>query len=309
MSYTDIDFAFVANHIDIKEVLPIEFLPGYTFEKANSGQITRIKTFLEKTVPSFVERGNLYESIICAAEFGGYRPIPQRFTDSWKYYVVSCKEWKGDISGLQYAANISEAELQFAVRFVKNGHIHDPIAFFNYMHELGNPSPQPEVIDKEQLIEIGLIYKQIKQTETQYPDIKRAVSMFDDLKSLPMRSDFYVFGLFAIIELLLTHKPGNKETGDSLTHQVKTKIPLINKRLAKPVDIMSFFGDVKDDKIWTKLYEYRSHIAHGGRISFKSDFKLLKDIKTVRSFVRSVTKSLLRHSLTEPQLFMDLKLC
>jgi hypothetical protein len=116
----------------------------------------------------------------------------------------------------------------------------------------------------------------------------------------------YVLGLFGVIESLLTHDP--KGGYDRLTHQIKTKVKLLNERFSTPLDY-SAFDNLPSDKIWKPLYSFRSAIAHGRIPTFDRDLRVLKDERTAVEFLRKAAKTLLRHALEEPQLVLDLQAC
>ncbi len=61
--------------------------------------------------------------------------------------------------------------------------------------------------------------------------------------------------------------------------------------------------------LWSKLYDYRSNLAHGSKPDFKSNLSLLGHAETARKYLRETTMALLRHSLTEPLLIRDPRAC
>lgn len=136
--------------------------------------------------------------------------------------------------------------------------------------------------------------------------ILRAFATFQTIWRLSHINQLPVLGLFSVIEMLLTHNPNDKEIGDSLTHQIKTKMRLLEPRLASPLDY-SPFGDVSPDKVWGTLYEYRSRIAHGGHIDFTKGLRLLMSPDHAFTFLLAATRALLRHTLKEPDLINALK--
>ena len=112
-----------------------------------------------------------------------------------------------------------------------------------------------------------------------------------------------------ILEMLLTHNPNEKEIGDLLTHQIKTKTALLLPRLSQPFhyDVFSKGGG-DHEKIWGALYHYRSCIAHGNHINFTDKrLKPLVDDDTAYTFLSLATKRILEHALKEPDLINSLK--
>ncbi len=170
-------------------------------------------------------------------------------------------------------------------------------------------------VSKESLVEISQIYHSFLEATKKdsggaaFPEILRAMSMFDSLSFLPQNSEFHVLHLFAIVEMLITHNPKLEDRGDSITHQMQSKIPLLFRRFSKPLDFSNFFPNATEKKIWSALYTYRSALAHGGIPNFQANLKILKDANNAKAFLREVVKALLRHCLKEPQLYKDLREC
>jgi hypothetical protein len=116
-----------------------------------------------------------------------------------------------------------------------------------------------------------------------------------------------VLAYFVIIEMLLTHNPGDREIGDSISHQLKTKISLLSGRLSQKLDYQLFEPSTSYDRIWGLLYSYRSDIAHGEHIEFAKKFRILKTEEDTWRFIASATRILLEHALKEPDLIIGLK--
>jgi len=134
--------------------------------------------------------------------------------------------------------------------------------------------------------------------------------MYDSLGFLMDNSEFNVIGLFAIIEMLITHNPKLEDRGDSITHQMQAKLPLLIRRFQASINHEDFLGKVDSKKVWSALYAFRSSIAHGGVADFsKGAMHVLGSADLATEFVRTVVKGLLRQLLVEPQLFQDLKNC
>jgi hypothetical protein len=131
--------------------------------------------------------------------------------------------------------------------------------------------------------------------------------MLHDLRLIPHGSGLYLLGLFAVLELLLAHKPEDRENADSLSHQLSTKIPLIDRRLSSRIDYSSIREITSPERLWKILYAYRSAIAHGEQLDFSTKFRVLVSHDTTRLLVQQACRKLLRHALKEPILFRDLK--
>jgi len=107
---------------------------------------------------------------------------------------------------------------------------------------------------------------------------------------------------------LLTHQPKKTDTIDSITRQVKQKVLLLDNRWEPRIDY-SAFAECKPDKIWSKMYDYRSCLAHGANPDFKKDLHQLGDPDRPLKLLKQTVKSVLRQAVIEPQLILDLRNC
>ncbi len=153
-----------------------------------------------------------------------------------------------------------------------------------------------------------LLEKYLSLDESKHEGIKRAIELNWNLKRISNLNNLPILGLFMIIEMLLTHNPNDKEVGDSLTHQIKTKVAFLSPRFSKPLDYSAFGNNVKPEKIWGGLYNYRSCIAHGNHVDFANDkLRMLKDADTAFDFLNRATRTLLAHAIMEPDVINGLK--
>lgn len=317
-------FAFIANRLNVNFSLPFKIIEDHYFQKANSIQIQHIKNHLKECgYFSYYLKFDLspYEFVCVQDEknpekesFKSQRLEPEE----WKYYILAFQGNNSEISNLVDAANLAEIELELAFLFLYHeesgsyGMLKNPTHSFNYFWEMQcNNLFQHEGIESindTHLQEVSLIYQDLKELdEAKYLHIKEAIKMLEGLKHLPYGSSFRILGLFTIIEFLITHKP--IDTGDSITRQVTSKMALLSKRFSRQLDYSLFLKDIAESTIWKKLYAYRSCIAHGTQADFNKELSILKNGSTATKFLKLVVKTLLRHSLSEPQLYTDLKEC
>ena len=133
-------------------------------------------------------------------------------------------------------------------------------------------------------------------------------SQLGQLKRLPYHSPLRFLGYFAILESLLTHAPKPSDPYDSITRQVIKKLTLLDHRWTPKIDYTPF-GDAKPEKVWSRLYSYRSRVAHGGEPDFDGELSVLKNKETALKIVKETTKAVIRQALLEPQLLLDLREC
>jgi hypothetical protein len=142
-----------------------------------------------------------------------------------------------------------------------------------------------------------------------------ALRAFGDLRGLNPNSPFSILSCFAVLESLLTHEPDPKKIGEpSLTHQLKTKLTLVERMFERPLDYSAFIAkDAAEDemkwkrKIWSRLYNYRSCVAHGASFDLAKLFGRLGTPEKALTFLREVTKLTLILALEKPQFIEDLK--
>lgn len=149
------------------------------------------------------------------------------------------------------------------------------------------------------------------QDEPSYQFIKKAIQDFADLKRVPARMPIYVVGLFSIIEMLLTTQQ-DKTTENSLSHQLKEKLTLLGNRFADPLVLKDHLPQTEGmdfKKVVSKLYAYRSKVAHGSALEFTGELQVLESHKAVCRLLRAVVRKLILQAVTEPALFRDLKSC
>lgn len=315
-------WAFVLNPQTVIEAkLPFELAPNSFIDVASSEQRERIKNELSKLVgnKSISRPEDYYESTIVIEKKsqGGlswhYEPLPKT---EWRYYVVTTPDNGNTNYNLHLAAGISGTPLDIGGLYFFKANSGVASRFYSLKNYFSENHPHPIVrINEASLKEISSIYRSYMDVtncgtgEAKFPEIQRAVVMFDSLSALPSNSEFHVLGLFAIIEMLITHNPKLEDRGDSITHQMKSKIPLLSNRFDRPLDY-SLFQNASKDKIWSALYKYRSALAHGGIPNFgDQELKVLKDSNSAKLFLKETVKALLRHCLKEPQLFKDLRGC
>ncbi len=237
--------------------------------------------------------------------------VVQGARDEWKYYVIRFTGSNAGVNDLNLACSITPVTLILDLTITHhvkgNGSIYNQWALLNHFDKLSRT--ELDKIDNDDFSEIGNINSMIKKTESEFPEIIRSIKMFHSLRQLNSYSDFFVFGMFTVIESIISHAPKSSETGDSISHQMRTKIPLLFKRMKNSPDYADYFGESKESNVWKQLYDYRSSIAHGGRIDFAGKRRILKDKDTVGRFLNNTTKAILRQALIEPQLITDLREC
>jgi hypothetical protein len=301
-------FAFMLNTVKVLSPLPVEIIPHHFLRRPETSEIEKIREGLQRFGGMF-DLTILFESRTVR---GKQSALSRRSNDpqDWHYYVI------GLSNKSESTLNAGFIEIERAARLtnfeLRCGFIVSPNGGFIYSGILGEakfeklPLMPPQSVTAEQLAEIGKTVKSIEEASRNQPRLFEIIDSYWRLRSVPANHVLYTLGLFTVIESILTHNPHGGY--DSLGHQIKSKMRLLNNRFFQPLD-WSGFAQKDSDKIWSALYEYRSRIAHGGTLEFRGKLAILKDRDTALSFLECATKTLLRHSLEEPQLLEDLQKC
>ena len=311
-------WSFVIDQIVIEGSLPFEFAPGCIIDKADPKQIAKIKEEFDNLLERspFMQYRFYYEheTIIEQTQNGISSHTVPLVESDWRYYVVSTSN--NAYIDLHYAASISDIPLDLiALHFTVDGSSKGwrSLTLLNHFQMcVRKPAKlvtQPSLNAIADIFKSWMRFKQTYNDQNTFPEIPRALGMLDQLSMLPAHSEFHVLGLFAIIEMLITHNPKLEDRGDSITHQMKSKIPLLSRRFDEPIDYSFFFSGVSVEKIWSAMYKYRSAVAHGGIPDFQGDLQVLKNSDHANNFLKSVVKAIIRHSIKEPYLYKDLRGC
>jgi hypothetical protein len=313
---TSKSFAFVANLLDVDCELPFEIVPGHSFNRATAEQREAIRAFInrfrmETVTPSIYEREPIHTGQIIRLD-----------ESKWRYFVCEFMGSNEVMVDIEQAAALTHAGLLFTptftctsvrdpadsakVRSVPTGVLTYPHLSIEVFGDFNAFRLQLQKLASSDFKELQETYREMVAIRDAHPGIIRACAMFQHLSIAPSHSSLSVLGYFAVIESLLTHDPRGEY--DSIGHQIKSKIRLLSNRFQTPMDYTSF-GGADPAKIWSKLYHFRSRLAHGSQISFAGDLQILKDPDHVEDFLRIATRRILRHALREPALYADLQQC
>ena len=316
--------------MEIEGELPVRLIKGHSIARATPKQVLQIKEILGKP-----RLGLEFNYGLKKVESPGSDPNYPGYTNyilnasRWLYWVINFEGSNHQINKLQFALNLLENDLEigFTIGEDTDGFPIDKHSVSDvnnqtktssiFRDEALSTSLAPTAIIWSKLIKINPVqfkpiqkyFDLISAVEESHPPIYRAFSEFNLLNLLPRFSSFATLALFAIIESLITHRPNDKEIGDSINHQIRTKIPLLERRFQRRLDVKKFFPECETANVWTKLYSYRSCLAHGDEPDFKKSLKVLKNDYAIRLFLRETVKLLLLQAVLEPDLISDLKTC
>lgn len=310
-------YVFVLTPIEVEIATPHEIIQNHTLQKADEKQITKIKDVLKQfTATSFAPPLYEHNVVISQGDQAGapsyrYEALP---ASQWRYWIIRFQGTNSKIYELGKALSLMEQEIELGFLFISSARMSDGLVWHGqHLHTYFNDSlgdtSGPRRITGADLALARECYGKLQSLDSQYVHIRRAFHRFDMLKIMPKSSELTIIGLFSILESLLTHAPKPTDSTDSLVRQIKHKMPLVRKRFRRPINHGDVFGDINEDTLWQKMYAYRSKIVHGEDAQISGKLSVLKDTRTVVTFLREAVKLLLIESLDEPTLMTDLKEC
>jgi hypothetical protein len=311
--------ALVANLVRVDCHLPYFFSAGCSLENAKGVELEMVRSRLAALSPD--ENPNLlrnlyeHEDIAIQTPSGtGYtwQPLPQV---DWKYYVLKSKDRGAEALTLHQLSNITSTPIDLQSLLLYNAtdfRYHE--ADFKRHHSGGGQTRTVTTINYREIEILRTLFARwgemdltVANGDRAYPEISRALQMFDDLSLLAPHSDFQFLALFAIVEMLVTHEPeGNGDA--SITNQIRRKMPILTRRFDEPIVPPSEIQDASSEKIWGALYDLRSNLAHGSLANFShGKHAVLKRQELACEYLTSTVAALIRQSIHDPQLLRDLK--
>lgn len=303
-------FAFIINLARMIDAPEMEVAPGMVLAAATDEQIAKIKRALPNiATPLTVDKGDAWE-FGSPISFDAKRARLSR--DEYRYFVVRFSGSMLKVGRLQAAFDISPVDLEIGVTIFEsgksaNGQQWSPARFNQTLDGYMRRNVFLEAISDDMSL-VAECFRLLQERAPHDVNVQRAVRQLGDLKALPRTSALTFLGCFAVLESLLTHEPKPNDPYSSITRQVKTKLALLNSRFDRPIDY-SPFSQVAADKVWTKMYDYRSSIAHGAEPDFIRELMLLNNAQVAQHLLAQTTKSVVRQALREPQLLADLRNC
>ncbi|MGH9686608.1 MAG: hypothetical protein ACRD5K_05905 [Candidatus Acidiferrales bacterium] len=283
--------------------------PGHELRRANADEIEFIKsTFERRILPHpFNWDASVWERPLDSSE----GPLPE---SEWRYFVMSRGENPPPFQEFQETFDLSPLELEagiFAIPMPDHGAgvgFVLPRVFQVLEENYRNDSFFVDVSARD-IDQMRAIHSQLCQWQGVGPlDVRSLARQLSDLKCLPHRSQLRFLGYFALLESLLTHPPKPLDPYDSITRQVKKKLALLDRRFSRKIDYAPF-GGAGAESVWSKMYDYRSLVAHGGSPQFAGQLQVLGNAETALTLIKETVKAVIRQALTEPQLIVDLRDC
>lgn len=299
---------FLLEWIEFDFELPFEIMDGLILRKCTTSEEEHLMKFWKDSSTSYIGAYKYH-----CKEGSTTSNVHREERDKYRYWYLDFEMEKIKKFFLQYSFSLCEFSLNIGLEAIgqtgkRTSLWHEDPKLYNYFQDEDNIYLTK--LSKSNFEEAKYYYEQIESLDQiKFGNILEALKRFEETKLLLNKVKFKVLSYFTIIEGLLTHNPIDPTNVDSITRQITSKVILLNKRLDKQIDLKIWFGDINERKLFSKLYAYRSAIAHGLKIDFAGDFQIFKNEMHVLKFIKELAKSILRASLKEPQLINDLKEC
>ena len=303
-------FSFLLNRLRYDGQLPFQVSTGVSFNRATKEQSLQIIQIIsEGQLKPFGEIWYYTAKPRPAGETGSYtfEHIP---VDEVEFWVLNFDS-PSRIQRMDIPFRLIEPEVETGALIYKGGRNFDPPAAFHFFQ--ANIHPVYGDLTEAALREVGELEKLIEAAKADSQSASKAsilgiLQNFSSSRAYIRIGHMALLSHFTIVEGLLTHSP-KTDAGDSLNHQISTKIPLLFRRMEDGVNHVPFFGEIEISKLWKDLDGVRSAFAHGDHADFKGKFSKLKEFALVERYVYLSMKALLRLALREPQLIYDLRAC
>lgn len=136
----------------------------------------------------------------------------------------------------------------------------------------------------------------VKGLPSAHSQIREALKLFWRVASQGDSGTFYFAKLMSVVECLLTYE--GRRSGDSISRQIRLKVPLLLKRANVPAS--PFSGS--PEEVWMALYSLRSSIAHGRTPRFgEGQLSRVPDPRSAVKYLESAVAALLVQALKEPE--------
>jgi hypothetical protein len=309
-------FTFLPNVSSITGEDAMQVVPGCTLRRATSEKVKFTKELIRSLFGEHFGVG-LWETRRPTSGSGEYRVLPAR---QWRYFVIEGAVGIENVElletalaiapiGLEVGFSLSRARIErhsVPVCSYRPPRLFQSLSALSEAHD--SPYGSGKAVTNVDLVQVRDIYERLKTHDHSVLDLHRTLALFLELKDLPHFSPLQILGCFAILESILTHQPKPEDRYDSITRQITKKLALLNKRWNPSLDYTSF-GTLTHDKLWSKMYAYRSAIAHGAKLDFGSELSALRTANNANLLISATVRKAICHVLVEPQLLADLHNC
>lgn len=315
MEPSGITFLYSNVYFDEAE-LPFELSETMTLRTATESEVEQLNTHLNKTYGATSRWVVPFDHEPVEVEENGTKKTIYSPSEKRRWWVVAFNGYNPQIIELAKISSLTSPKLHFGATFIysepdQKGKLQG-VLYGNHsqIELLANESRKKyEEVHNEELHKLKRYYSLLANDEAKYEKAEFVLDLYSSSSNLWIDAGLLTLSLFSIIESIITHKPRLTETLDSITHQIKNKLNLLSKRFDHSVSHAEYFGTIGYPKLWGKLYELRSDIAHGQKYEFERSYEVLKSLENVNKFLDKVAKELIKLSIEESELIADLREC
>jgi hypothetical protein len=309
-------FAFVLNVSRLVGCDALEIIPGRILRRASEAEIKFIREVIESVFGKYFS-GWLWESRRPKSGQGRYVRLPAK---QWRYFVIEFSGGNQEVELLEKALSVAPCDLEvgFILSVATLNSIELPVCLYSpprlfqslsaMSGAAGSASRAAKTLTKSDGEQVCRIYSKLATHDNRIMDLDKVFKLVFELEDLPRFSPLQILGYFAVLESILTHAPNPDDRYDSITRQIKQKLALLNKGWKPPLDY-SAFPTLSHDKVWSKMYAYRSTIAHGSTPNFAGELSALRKAENANLLISEAVKKTIYQALEEPQLLADLQGC
>jgi len=237
--------------------------------------------------------------------------------------VESSDQPKIEFHLLQSALSICDAELKIGLFLHPDrGYSHHWTEFTGFRAETHGAGMGELFLPRPSTSDLLDIRETMELVANGVPEkILQAIGLFMSLDRLPDDIPMKDLGYFTVIESLLSHVPNASGPVDSIQRQLNRNLVLIDNRLKQTERRLGFedFENAKPETVVSKIYGYRSAIAHGS--SLEEKLKAIENIAATRwkqgkpsglffdwfrRWLRRMVRRVLFAAIREPELITDL---
>ena len=126
------------------------------------------------------------------------------------------------------------------------GHSTMPSHIAERYREASNMQNWPANLKPDHIKQLRQLVELCARVDEEFQFVLDALDSFNAMYRVSRSSNLCIVGYFSVIEALITHQPRLSETLDSISHQIRGKLVLLNKRFDRPVDPECFFDDASE---------------------------------------------------------------
>lgn len=311
--------AFIATEVTAPSGIQVPLGPEAIFRRCKPAEINKIKEMISQLGAARSDGSTKYDFLttVSPEEQGGTSSRVSRLPpEEARYFGIELLSSTAFTAELRWALNLGKPRLvsPFQIFYPEPNQRGEPRSYSWFGNSIDtlrsdDPSKGPAIVTEDALRRVATIRSRIERIPKSAAFIRSSLARHDAV--LNSRSDhgLLVVGLFSIIEGLITHRPRLKESLDSIGHQIRSKLTLLQRRFDFPINADAYFPNAKSEKLWPLLYTYRSCIAHGDEPDYGGKLKPLGGPQNVTRFLVELIRELAITCINDPTLVADLKEC